>query len=165
MQQKATKWADFRATESAVIAFALRDHEILLIHKKRGLGQGKINGPGGRVEEGETPMEAAVRETWEEVGLVLTDLTEHATIQFTFTSGYCLTVKVFVTTTFSGILRETEEADPFWHPLSDLPFDRMWADDRIWLPHVLRGAYVHGRFLFDDDRMIDSEILVTEPNS
>jgi 8-oxo-dGTP diphosphatase len=41
--------------------FVIRDGHILLIHKKRGLGAGKINGPGGRIDLGESPQECAVR--------------------------------------------------------------------------------------------------------
>jgi hypothetical protein len=30
----------------------------------------------------------------------------------------------------------------------------MWADDILWLPRMLAGESVQGRFLFDADRMI-----------
>ena len=35
----------------------------MLIRKKRGHGAGKINGPGGKLHPGETPVVCAVRET------------------------------------------------------------------------------------------------------
>ena len=41
--------------------------------KKRGLGEGYFNAPGGHIEEAETAMEAAVRETKEETGVDITD--------------------------------------------------------------------------------------------
>ncbi len=44
----------------ATLLFVVRDGKILLIPKKRGLGAGKINGPGGRLVPGETFKEAAV---------------------------------------------------------------------------------------------------------
>ncbi len=50
------------------LVFILRGDEVLLAMKKRGLGTGKWNGPGGKVKGKETPEEAAIRET-EEVGL------------------------------------------------------------------------------------------------
>jgi 8-oxo-dGTP diphosphatase len=31
----------------------------------------------------------------------------------------------------------------------------MWEDDRHWLPLLLAGVPFDGRFLFDDDRMVD----------
>ena len=155
-------WSTFSPLERAVIAFARRDGELLLIHKKRGLGAGKINGPGGRIEPGETPVEAAIRETEEEVGVTIRDPVEHATLHFVFLDGYSLTVYVYVSDDFHGDPVETDEARPFWAPLSRLPYESMWADDEYWLPEVLAGRYVEGRFVFDEDTMISSELEVRE---
>jgi 8-oxo-dGTP diphosphatase len=157
------EWPPFVAQEQAVIAFARTDDSILLIYKKRGLGHGKVNGPGGRLESGETPVDAALRETSEEVGLALRNPREHATLQFRFTDGYCLEVFVFVTREWSGEVVETDEAEPLWTPISEIPYDRMWADDRIWLPHVLADRYVEGRFIFDGDTMRYAHVVVREP--
>ena len=55
------------ATDIATLVFVLRDNEVLLIRKKRGLGAGKINGPGGKLEAGETPRQCALREVREEL--------------------------------------------------------------------------------------------------
>lgn len=153
-------WAGFVPRERAVIAFARRDGEILLIHKKRGLGAGKVNGPGGRIEPGETPREAAIRETEEEVGLRLYEPEERARLHFSFTDGYSLVVTVFTTERFSGSPVETDEAIPFWSPVEAIPYDTMWADDRLWLPEVLAGRYVEGWFVFDDDSMLSSSLEV-----
>ncbi|MET0989706.1 MAG: NUDIX domain-containing protein, partial [Glaciihabitans sp.] len=45
--------------------------EVLLGRKKTGLGTGRLVGPGGKLEPGESARAAAVREVAEEVGLVL----------------------------------------------------------------------------------------------
>ena len=60
-------WATWEPDDRATLLFVIRGGEILFIHKKRGLGAGKINGPGGRIEPGETPEQAAIRETEEEL--------------------------------------------------------------------------------------------------
>jgi 8-oxo-dGTP diphosphatase len=44
-------------------------HDALLTVRKRGTGRFML--PGGKIEEGETPLECAVREAAEEVGLIL----------------------------------------------------------------------------------------------
>jgi 8-oxo-dGTP diphosphatase len=35
----------------------------------------------------------------------------------------------------------------------------MWEDDRIWLPMLIRGERFQGRWIFDDDKMLDYELL------
>lgn len=152
-------WDLFTPGERAVITFILDGDQILLIDKKRGFGHGKVNGPGGRLEPGESPMQAAVRETREEVGLVITNLKELALLQFSFASGYMLQVTVFITRAYSGQLTETDEARPFWVHRDAVPYGRMWADDALWLPRVLAGEYVCGQFVFDDDEMLESALF------
>jgi len=60
-------WETWVPTERATLLFVIKDGQVLLIHKKKGLGAGKINGPGGRLEPGETPEQAAIREVQEEL--------------------------------------------------------------------------------------------------
>jgi 8-oxo-dGTP diphosphatase len=36
----------------------------------------------------------------------------------------------------------------------------MWEDDAIWLPHLVKGRRFHGRFLFEEDRMLDYDLTV-----
>ena len=54
-------WDTWRPHDVATLLFVIRRGEVLLIRKLRGLGAGKINAPGGRLEPGETPAEADVR--------------------------------------------------------------------------------------------------------
>ena len=54
--------------------------------------------------------------------------------------------------------RETDEAIPCWTDRTAIPWDRMSADDRLWLPHVLEGRDVDGRFVFDGDAMLDHDL-------
>lgn len=144
--------------ERAVLCFVVDGDQILLIHKKRGLGTGKINGPGGRIEPGETPEEAAIRETQEEVGVTPSNLRRGAFLDFTFTDGYHLLCDVFRADSWSGHLTETDEAAPFWCPVAKIPYDRMWADDPLWLPDLLADRPVCGVFVFDGDRMLSSHL-------
>ncbi|HEY5036239.1 MAG TPA: NUDIX domain-containing protein, partial [Chthoniobacterales bacterium] len=56
-------WNSWQPQQRANLCFIVRGDEVLLIRKKRGFGAGKINGPGGKVEPGETALGAALRET------------------------------------------------------------------------------------------------------
>lgn len=129
-----------------------------MIRKKRGLGAGKINGPGGRLEPGETPLRAAIRETEEEVGVTPLNLSERGELHFQFTDGLALHCVVFLAEGCLGEASESEEAIPYWMSPSAIPYHDMWADDIHWLPGVLEGRRFQGFFRFDGDKMLSHRI-------
>ncbi|MHC5112058.1 MAG: 8-oxo-dGTP diphosphatase [Planctomycetota bacterium] len=144
--------------EKATLIFVVRDERILLIHKKRGIGAGKINGPGGRLDPGETPLQCAVREVQEELLVTPTGLREAGELRFQFIDGYSMLVYVYRADDVSGVPRETDEADPLWTDLNEIPFERMWDDDRYWMPLMLERIYFEGRFVFDGDTLVDHSV-------
>lgn len=152
-------WNDWQPVDVATLAFVIRDGEILLIEKRRGLGAGKVNGPGGRLEPGESPLAAAVRETEEEVLATPTGLSPAGELRFQFLDGHSIHVYVFRADGLDGEPGETVEALPFWCPLERIPYERMWEDDRWWFPHLLSRTPFEGRFLFDEDRMVDHDLV------
>ncbi len=158
-------WDSWVPTDVAVLLFVVRGGEVLLIRKKRGLGAGKINAPGGRIEPGETPEEAALREAHEEVCVRASPPDRRGRLRFQFTDGYGLECHVLSSTSCEGEATETDEAVPLWTPLDAIPFDAMWEDDRLWIPLMLAERPFDGRFIFDGDRMIDHVIVATSERS
>jgi 8-oxo-dGTP diphosphatase len=154
----AIDWTTWAPKERATLMFILRDEQILLIHKKRGLGAGKINGPGGRLEPGETPLAAAIRETQEEICVTPTGIQPAGELLFQFVDGFSIHGYVFTATGFTGEPQETDEAIPTWRPTAALPYHEMWADDRVWMPLLLQGRKFTARFLFADDLMLGCEV-------
>ncbi len=124
-------WDTWQPEEVATLMFIIRGGSVLLIRKKRGLGAGKINGPGGRLEDGETPEACAVRETNEE--LVVNPLNVRAAGELFFHAEDMPRIHgfVFIATDYEGTPTETDEAIPLWFKLDELPFDEMWDDDRL----------------------------------
>lgn len=152
------KYDKMKYKEEAVVSYIFDKKNLLLIEKKRGLGAGKINVPGGHIEIGETATEAAIRETLEEVFLKIEDLHLVGFLYFKFSNGLTMKGHVFKTNTYSGIAKESDEAKPFWHPINHIPYDKMWKDDEIWIPEMLKGRYFRGYFEFDDDTMLKREV-------
>ena len=152
-------WDTWKAEVPATLVFVIRDGKILLIDKKTGLGKGKVNGPGGKVEKGESPEACAIRECGEELGITVSKLQYCGQHRFQFVDGLTIHVWVYKTTEFEGIPTESAEARPLWVPLDKIPYDKMWEDDGIWLPMLLRGERFQGRWIFDGDRMLDYELL------
>ncbi len=153
-------WPTWKPVDRATLLFVVRDGQVLLIRKKRGLGAGKINGPGGRRDAGETPLECAVREVQEELCVTPTGVTLRGQLLFQFIDGYSIHVHVFTASDCDGEPEETDEAIPLWTDLDRIPYDEMWADDRIWLPLMLDGKGFLGRFIFDGDTMLDHQVEV-----
>ncbi len=154
-------WPAWQPVDRATLLFVIRDGRILLIRKKRGLGAGKINGPGGRLDPGETHRACAVREVEEELRVTPTGISHRGELLFQFTDGYSIHVQVFAATGCRGEPQETAEAVPLWTDLDRIPYDEMWADDRIWLPLMLAGKPFSGRFIFDGDAMLDHQVEIT----
>ncbi|NKB23462.1 MAG: NUDIX domain-containing protein [Kiritimatiellae bacterium] len=152
-------WNTWVPREKATLLFIIRNDLILLIHKKRGLGAGKINGPGGRIEEGETPQEAAIREVEEELLVTPTGVSSCGELSFQFVDGHAIHVFVFAAEACSGNPQETEEAIPAWTPVTKIPYDCMWEADRLWLPLLLQGKNFKGQFLFEGDTLIGHNLF------
>lgn len=144
----------------ATLLFIFEGERVLLIRKKRGLGAGKINGPGGKIDPGETPAQCAVRETQEELGVTGLNVVEAGLLRFQFTDGLGLLCHVFRGDGCEGTPVETDEAVPLWTPVAAIPFDEMWADDRLWFHHLVARRPFTGNFEFDGDTMLSAEVLV-----
>jgi len=121
--------------------------------KKRGFAAGKLNGPGGKFEPGETPEQACRREVREEVGVELVGLEPRGIIEFRFGGkpDWDQECHIFVARGIEDEPRETEEMKPEWFPIKDLPFGKMWESDSLWLPGLLAGGTVKMRFEFDGE--------------
>lgn len=152
-------WSNWEPRERATLCFIIQHPDILLIRKKRGLGAGKINAPGGRIEPGEMPLDCAIRETREEVGVIPCGLEAKGILHFQFKDGYSLHCTVFTANGFSGELIETDEALPIWTPLESIPYNEMWADDVHWLPGVIAGGSFRGYFHFDGEEMLTKNVI------
>lgn len=137
------------------LLFLLKDDHICLAMKKRGFGMGKLNGMGGKVEDGESVEAAAVREVHEEVGVsvAIGDATKVAELHFVFDGkpDWELFCHTYIARRWEGEPKESSEMAPQWVPRDAIPYSKMWADDKYWLPLVLRGENVKASFQFSED--------------
>lgn len=152
-------WDYWEATDPCTLTYVENGDEILLIEKKQGFGTGLINAPGGHIELEETAIEAAIRETKEETGLDVKDLEFRGKLYFHFIDGMKMTGYVYFTKTFSGELQECEEARPFWCKRDEIPLDKMWADDKHWLPQAMEGKKFTGYFICDNLDILDEKVI------
>ncbi len=151
------------------LLFLLREDkkEVLLAMKKRGFGEGKWNGVGGKVEEGETVTQAVIREAQEEIGVGIDEehLIARGEIEFSFEhpNDMHLLVHIFTTTVWEGTPSESEEMKPVWYSFDSVPYQEMWVDDPHWLPQMLEGKNISGSFHFTEDgaKILSQKIAIT----
>lgn len=151
---------------SAVVGFAVRGDEVLLMHRIKGLGQGLVSGIGGKVgdEEAfahETPDQALVREFQEEIGITPTRYRKVGRVRFIWTTKpkWSMDVAIYLIDEWHGEPIETDVAKPIWHKINDLPTQNMWEDNLYWVPRILDGEYVDAVFLYGPDEKIIEHVF------
>jgi len=163
-----------QANKLLSLVFVFDGRSVLLGLKKRGFGQGKYNGFGGKLEAGEVMRACAARELREEAGLSVpaAALVRRGVLNFHMladsgmkgadgTIASRLEVHVYSCSLgdAEGEVAESEEMAPRWWGCDQVPLGQMWADDAHWLPHVLAGGDVLGDFTFADQATLVSHSL------
>ena len=129
--------------------------KVLLGLKKVRFGAGKWNGFGGHVENGENIKDAAIRELREESSMIVdseeAEKVGELTFYFPHKPEWNQIVHVFSANAWTGEPKESDEMSPKWFGFKEIPFDKMWADDKHWLPKILAGKKVKASFVFNPD--------------
>lgn len=137
------------------VTFLLKETHVLLGFKKSGFGKGNYLGIGGKVENDETIMEAAIREIHEEIHIVPSELVARGTVTFYFPKeSWNQIVHIFVTKSWKGEPKESDEIRPEWFPIHTLPSDKMWDDAKYWIPQILDGKTINQEFLFNEELLV-----------
>ena len=146
----------------ASLCHIAQDRKLLLKKANSGISKGKWNGPGGKLERGETPIQNVIREVLEETSLHIVRPAYRGRIEFYMDGRDALDylVHVFLVRTFSGKPRSSPEGKVRWFDLERIPYAGMWDDDRYWLPLLLNGIEFDARFFYDEGnrRVVDYEI-------
>ena len=148
-------WYDRSMARHLTLMLLKRSNKTCLGIKKRGFGAGKLLEPGGKVEPGETPMQGAIREAEEEVGVKIRSA--HKVGQLVFRNLYykgtpeTAITHVYMSEDFEGEPSESDELVPNWYDINSLPYNKMWGDDEHWMPEVFRGKVVDAYFDYNEN--------------
>ncbi|KAG8823909.1 hypothetical protein FRC19_002882 [Serendipita sp. 401] len=184
-------WTEYSASKRFTNAFLVDEgaNKILLGYKKRGFAQGIYNGFGGKVDPGETSIQAAHRELDEEAQVQAP--LQHCGVLLFYQNGheYAHEIDLYRAETWTGIPTETEEMKPRWFdippPTSDfialaqqlkrddgveeetkvetMPLHRMWKDDMLWMPLFLSKRRFVGRVDLVDPKQGDTQKSLLHP--
>jgi 8-oxo-dGTP pyrophosphatase MutT (NUDIX family) len=155
--------------DDATLIFPLQGGRVLLGLKKRGFGNGRWGGFGGKVEAGETVVASAVRELYEEASLQVAEsnlrYVGRLTFLFPFKPAWDQVVYVFLVEQWAGDAAESEEMRPAWFAPAEIPYQQMWQDGRYWLPIVLDGRCIQATFTFraDNESVAEATLKIIPP--
>ncbi len=146
------------------IVFLRSDDFLLLLRRaeNKEVFPGFYNGLGGRVEERETPQEAAYREVMEEAGVEPEDLQEKGVIIARHFLGGWRRLHFYLGTVPFFIPPPTPEGYLEWVPLSLLARIPLVPDLREVLPRLLRlpeSYRLAGEYIFDGrDQLLEIRV-------
>lgn len=127
---------------------------VLLSMKKRGFGVGNWNGAGGKLQDGETFEQAAVREVHEEIGVIVEEKDLEKVAEMNYVNddpNWGMFVTIYIARKWKGEPIETEEMRPQWFRPDEIPYDHAWEDFQHWCPKVLAGEKIKGEFVYKSD--------------
>jgi 8-oxo-dGTP diphosphatase len=147
----------------ATLCYVRHQGKTLMVHrikKENDMHQGKWNGLGGKLEPGETPEECAIREVFEEAGLLVSNPELKGLITFpAFSDEEDWYTFLFVITEFEGALIDSPEGKLEWINDEDLMALNLWEGDRIFLPWLDRPGFFSGKFIYEDYKFIDHSVV------
>lgn len=145
------------------LCLLVKENKILLAMKKRGFGEGRYNGIGGKIEKSETPEQAMIREAKEEILITPTKYEKVGLIEFDeYYKGnkQNLIFHLYLVYEWEGDILETEEMKPKWFEVNDIPYNKMFPDDKYWLPLIIEGKKISAYFDFDENWKLLSKSII-----
>lgn len=107
-----------KKTRNAVRTFLIRNNQVICTRYKID-NIGFIDIPGGKIEDGETPENAAIREFKEETGMIISSLEKLGNIIIEYPDRIYNMV-VFAAKEYKGTPQEFAENESFWIPIKKL---------------------------------------------
>jgi len=148
------------------LCYLKRAGQTLMIHrvkKQNDVHEGKWNGLGGKLEQGETPEECALREIREESGLIARNPQLKGLLTFpAFSKGETWYAFVYVVREFAGELIDSQEGNLQWIDDEQLFQLNLWEGDYIFLPWLERPGFFSAKFVYQDGRLMEHAVVFHE---
>ena len=141
------------------LCYVRHNGQTLMLHrvkKAHDMHQGKWNGLGGKLENGESPEACAVREIQEESGLLVSDPRMHGVLTFPAFDGFeDWYVFVFTATQFTGHLIDSNEGVLAWIDDDKVLDLTLWEGDKIFIQWLNQEKFFSGVFHYSDGKLLN----------
>ena len=142
---------------NSTLCYLERGNEYLMLHrvkKAHDLNHDKWIGVGGKFQEGESPEERILRETWEETGLTLTEYRYRGLVTFVSDQAPTEYMHLFTATGWTGSPHPCDEGELAWIEKAALLRLPMWEGDRIFLELLDQEApFFSLKLRYEGDRL------------
>ncbi|MCP5063119.1 MAG: 8-oxo-dGTP diphosphatase [Ignavibacteriae bacterium] len=146
----------------ATLCYVMDGDKTLMLYrnkKENDYHEGKWNGLGGKLEQGETPEECAIREVYEESGLKVSDPEMKGLITFPMFDGVDdWYVWVFVFKKFDGKQIDSPEGTLEWIQNNKLTGLNLWDGDKIFIPWLFENKCFSSKFIYEDGKYISHQV-------
>ena len=140
----------------AVRCYLIKDNEVVVIKYKKGnKKEGYYDIPGGKIEEGETPKQTAIREMKEETGIEIQNLKYKGIMTIEYPDRMFI-FDTFISKEYEGEPQEFEENTSEW-----IDIDELLKKEKILSNIILLDKFLI-KGLIDDNRNFNLHIKVDE---
>ena len=142
---------------NSTLCYLERGDEYLMLHrvkKAHDLNHDKWIGVGGKFQEGESPEDCILRETWEETGLTLTEYRYRGLVTFVPDQAPTEYMHLFTATGWTGSPHPCDEGELAWIEKAALLRLPMWEGDKIFLDLLDRDVpFFSLKLRYEGDRL------------
>lgn len=144
---------------ASTLCYLEQDGQYLMLlrnRKKNDVNKNKWIGVGGKLEEGEGPLDCVRREVLEETGLTMGQVRFRAVITFRQDGQETEYMYLFTSDDFSGTLQDCVEGELHWVRKEQVTTLNLWEGDRVFLKLLQEDApFFFLTLLYNGDALAD----------
>lgn len=144
-----------KLTRKAVKCLLIENEKIVITKYLKGIKEGYYDIPGGKIEDGESAKEAAIREMQEETGINVSDLVKKGVFEVEYPNRKFI-FDIFVARKYQGDPQSFEDNTSEW-----IKIDELLKKEKI-LSNILLLKKPYNEFLYNDDIEIKIKVDVDE---
>lgn len=144
-----------KPVRKAVRCYLIKDNKVVAIKYKTGRKRGYYDIPGGKIEEGETPKQTAIREVMEETGLSISNPVYKGNIIIEYPNRI-YDFDIFILNEFEGKIQEFQENTSVLIDINTL-LDKKTLSTIIILDRVFIQGLIDNKYNFNMNIKEDEE--------